>query len=331
MPRLLLIESPEQLELLTGAGALAPLGGAEFSLHAPDAHWTVLDDAGKMTARASLWWNVVPSYPGERLGVIGHYAASDPASAALLLEHSCRELASRGCTLAIGPMDGNTWRRCRFVTERGIEPPFFLEPENPDDYPLHFETAGFSPLARYYSNLDPDLGWSIRNTPQLETGIRNLGITFRHLDPGSFEIELGSIYDLSVAGFRNNFLYTPISREEFLLMYNKIRLCVRPELVLFAEQEGNPVGFLFAVPDMLRPQRGEPLDTVILKSIAVLPEWNGRGIGTLMMARVTQNAREIGFRRSIHALMHEENRSRTMSVHHGTRIRQYTLFARRLT
>lgn len=331
MSRLLLIESPEQLADLVGKDDLTPLGGAEFSLHAPDAHWVVLDNEGKMTARASLWWSVVPPYPGERVGVIGHYAALDAASAAQLLVHSCRELASRNCTLAIGPMDGNTWRRYRFVTGRGTEPPFFLEPDNPDDYPRHFETAGFAPLARYYSNLDPDLGWSIRNAPQLEARIRKLGITFRHLNAGEFDNELARIYDLSVAGFRNNFLYTPISRQEFLAMYDKIRPYVRPEMVLFAEHEGNPLGFLFAVPDMLRHQRGEPLDTVILKSIAVLPEWNGRGIGGLLMGRATENARNLGFRRAIHALMHEDNTSRGMSGRHGTKIREYTLFARRLS
>ncbi|MBI1920762.1 MAG: GNAT family N-acetyltransferase [Geobacter sp.] len=330
MPSLLLIESPEQLESLAGAGDITPLGGTEFSLHAPDTHWVVLDEQGKMTARVSLWWSAVPPYPGERLGVIGHYAALDAASAAQLLAHSCRELASRGCTLAIGPMDGNTWRKYRFVTERGTEPPFFLEPDNPDDYPRHFETAGFASLARYYSNLDPDLGWSIRNATQLEARISKLGITFRHLDQEDFENELKRIYDLSVAGFGNNFLYTPISREEFQLMYEKIRPFIMPELVLFAEQEGKHVGFLFALPDMLRAQRGEALDTVILKSMAVLPEWNGKGIGGLLMARATANAGELGFRRAIHALMHEDNTSRGMSGRHGIKIRQYSLFARRL-
>ncbi len=38
-----------------------------------------------------------------------------PAS---LLEIVSRELGTRGCTLAVGPMDQNTWRDYRFVTER---------------------------------------------------------------------------------------------------------------------------------------------------------------------------------------------------------------------
>jgi predicted N-acetyltransferase YhbS len=225
-------------------------------------------------------------------------------------------------------MDGTTWRRYRLVTRRGTEPPFFLEPDNPDDYPAWFEAAGFSPLARYYSNLDPDLGWGVPDAvrQRLERG----GITIRPLDPADFTGELERIYDISIASFRNNFLYSPISRDEFLALYTRIRPVVQPELVLFAERAGEPVGFIFAVGDQLNRRAGELPETVIIKSLAVLPAWNGKGIGALLMAEVTAGARALGYRRGIHALMHEENRSRSLSGHHGTVMREYALFSRRL-
>ena len=43
--------------------------------------------------------------------------------------------------MAVGPMDGSTWRRYRFITERGAEPAFFLETYNPDVWPLNFTGA----------------------------------------------------------------------------------------------------------------------------------------------------------------------------------------------
>lgn len=331
MSEIMLIESAEQLASLAGRGGIVPLGADEFSRHLPNAHWLLLADEGTLAGRCSAWWKAAPLCPGERLGVIGHYEAGDAGSAGVLLAHACRELARNGCTLAIGPMDGNTWRRYRLVTRRGSEPPFFLEPDNPDVYPRHFEAAGFSSFARYHSNLDPDLGWSVSGETKLLARLRKEGITFRPLDSDDFEKELERIYGLSVDGFRNNLLYTPIGREEFLATYAKVRPFVRPELVLFAEQEGSPVGFIFAIPDMLRARRGEPLDTVILKSLAVLPAWNGKGIGPLLMSMVTRNARELGFRRAIHALMKEDNRSRALSSRHGAEIRQYTLYGRRLS
>lgn len=302
----------------------------EFTSHKPDAHLMLFDN-GMLRARCSLWWRSSPLLSGERAACIGHYAAVDCLDADELLSEACSTLAKNGATLAIGPMDGSTWRRYRLITERGDEPPFFLEPDNQDTYPAHFESAGFAPLTRYYSSLNDGLDKVVALSPEMLRQLQNDSIRIRHLDTGKFMAELSLIYDISVAGFRNNFLYSEISREDFVAMYTKVLPFVRPELVLFAEQCGEPVGFIFALPEMLRIQRGCPPDTVILKSMAVLPEMNGRGIGAALLAQVSCNAGILGFKRAIHALMHENNRSRTMSSHYGHEIRQYTLYSRNLS
>src|SRR5262249_55020969 len=82
-------------------------------------------------AEALLWWTQVPSLPGETIGAIGGFQATSAVAATEVLSRSCVRLRSQGCTLAIGPMDGNTWRRYRFVTDAGTEPPFLLEPTHP--------------------------------------------------------------------------------------------------------------------------------------------------------------------------------------------------------
>jgi GNAT superfamily N-acetyltransferase len=322
------IETVRQLAELAPGGGISPLGEEEFAAHGQDEHWVALASGGTLAARCSLWWHTVPHLTGERPGIIGHFAAADAASAAALLSHCCGLLAGRGCTTVIGPMDGNTWRRYRFVTRRGTEPPFFMEPDNPDEYPAYFEEAGFSPLARYFSNLDPDLGWSVPES--LQQRLERRGIRIRQFDPDDFTGELEKIYGISIASFSNNFLYSPISRDGFLAMYTRVRSAVQPELVLFAEYQDKPVGFVFAIGDLLSSRAGTRPDTVIIKSLAVLPEWNGKGIGPLLMSAATASARALGYRRGIHALMHEANRSRGLSGHHGDVMREYTLYGRRL-
>jgi GNAT superfamily N-acetyltransferase len=105
---------------------------------------------------------------------------------------------------------------------------------------------------------------------------------------------------------------------------------VRPEIVLFAEQHGQPIGFIFAIPDMLQAKRGQSIDTVIIKTMAVHPAHAGLGLGSLLMARCEHAAHELGYRRAIHALFHEKNRSGKISSHTGKVIRRYTLFAKPL-
>jgi GNAT superfamily N-acetyltransferase len=227
-------------------------------------------------------------------------------------------------------MDGNTWRPYRHVTEPGVEPAFFLEPTNPPDFPLAFSNAGFSPLAQYYSAVATDL---THRDPRMEVVGQRLdaaGITIRTFDPTRFDAEAARIYELSRVAFARNFLYTPIPREEFLAHYAAVRTVVRPELCLLAEQQGRLVGFLFALPDMCQRARGHAIDTVVVKTVAALPGRDNAGLGSYLVEQVQLRAHDLGYRRAIHALMHESNKSRNLSAHYARTMRRYTLFSKRL-
>jgi GNAT superfamily N-acetyltransferase len=330
MYRPIAVVRPEELPRFCAAAG-HPLHPEAVARQAPDFSALLEDAAGDAVARCSLWWRQTPPYPGHTLGYVGHYAVSDPAAAPVLLRLACERLAAEGCTLAVGPIDGNTWQRYRLITERSAEPPFFLEPDNPDEWPGQFTDAGFTPLAQYYSALNSDLAAEDPRTPDVTRRVADLGITVQPLRPERFDEEMRRVHALSLLSFRNNFLYTPIGEEDFLAQYRPIRPHLRPDLVLLAERVGELVGYLFALPDLLRAQRGLPLDTMIIKTLAVHPDHGGVGLGSLLMARCHQAARATGFTRAIHALFHEANRSGKISGHTARVIRRYTLFARRLT
>jgi GNAT superfamily N-acetyltransferase len=309
------------------AAAGHPLRPEAVARQAADYSFLLEDGAGDAVARCSLWWRQTPPHEVHRLGYLGHYAVADPESAPALFRHACDRLAAEGCTLAVGPLDGNTWQRYRLLTERGSEPPFFLEPDNPDEWPGQFSAAGFAPLARYCSALNPDLG-AAGVGPELAEKVAARGITVRPLRPEAFDEELRRVHALSLLSFRDNFLYTPITLPDFLSQHTPIRPYLRPDLVLLAERAGELVGYIFAIPDLLQAQRGVPVDTVIVKTMAVHPDCAGAGLGNLLMGRCHEAARAAGFTRAVHALFHEANRSGKISAHTARIIRRYTLFAR---
>jgi GNAT superfamily N-acetyltransferase len=294
--------------------------------------------AGEAVARCSLWWRAAPSVEGERVGCIGHYAATDRAAAAELLAVASTQLAAAGCTLAVGPLDGSTFRSYRFVTQRSyngsIRPSFLLEPDNPDAWPDDFIGAGFTPWIEYVSALAALQGTDPR-LEKLTLGIAAQGIHLRCLDPGisdptHFEKELSRIYPLVMAAFAENPLFTPISCTEFVAQYAPVRTLLSPDLVVLAERGNEVVGFLFVLPDFAQAQRGETIDTVIFKTLAVSPALTGLGLGSLLAATVHTKAYQLGYHWAIHALMHVENRSRRISAHNAQPFRGYTLFARPL-
>jgi GNAT superfamily N-acetyltransferase len=304
----------------------APLSPETVARQQPDASW-LLAAGDNIMARCSLWWQGTPPHDGHRLGYIGHYAATDAAAAHELLGLACARLAEQGCTLAVGPMDGNTWQRYRFVTERGSEPPFFLEPDNPDDWPRQWADFGFTSLAQYYSAVNPDLGVADPRMTVLAQRVHDHGVVIHTLEADRFEEELRRVHALSLLSFRDNFLYSPISEADFLAQYSGIRRHLRPDMVLLAENGSELVGYLFGIPELLRAQRGELVDTAILKTMAVHPEHGGMGLGSLLMARFHEAARQAGFKRAIHALFHESNRSGRLSSHTAHVFRRYTLLA----
>jgi len=287
-----------------------------------------MDGAG---GRCSLWWNTVPEMPGERLGIIGHFQAVSPEAGECLLEGAKSRLASVGCTMAVGPMDGNTWRRYRVLFERGEEPPFFMEPDNPGWWAAAFQNSGFTALATYSSSLVKDLR---RKDPRAERAMKRFekqGIQFRNVALSRFEEDLRRIYEVSLVSFPNNFLYTPVSEEAFMGQYLPYRDKILPDLVFLAEDAGRPVGYLFAIPDYAEAMRGQAIKTVIGKTLAILPGRRYGGLGVVLTGMLHQRAADLGYSRLIHALQNEENQVQNLTGFFGEKMRRYVLFSCQLT
>lgn len=312
------------------SGPVEPLKTEDFLLTGPSRHLAWQDATGGLLARCSLWRARDARGEPTTAGLIGHYSALDVDAGRALLEHASDWHRSEGCERVVGPIDGSTWHRYRLLTERGAEPVFFLEPDNPDDWPRHFADAGFVPLATYTSALNSDLHQFDPRSDLRRSELERNGITIRTIDVERFDVDLAAIHELSLAAFAGNFLFSPIALETFVASYTPIRPHLVPELVLLAEQGGRLVGFIFGIPDLMESWRGEPIRTVILKSLAVRPSCAGNGLGGLLVDDCQRAARKLGFDRAIHALMHENNLSRRISARYGTAIRRYTLYEKPL-
>jgi len=299
-------------------------------LHAADLHLCALSKSNQVLSRCSLWWKHVPPCPGHVVGTLGHYSSADNEAAKMLLSAATDCLRSQGCSLAIGPMDGNTWRRYRFVTDHGSEPPFFLEPSNPAEWPAQFEQAGFGIMASYFSALNADLSQADLRIQSIAERLSQSGVTLRSAQPDKISEELPRIYRVSRTAFTRNFLYTELPEAAFMEQYQRVLPHVRAELVLLAERNSDPVGFLFAVPDLAQAARGLRVDTFIIKTVAILPDRSLTGLGSLLVARAQEIGHQLGYRRCIHALMYESNISLNISRHYAQPMRKYTLYSKDL-
>ena len=278
----------------------------------------------------SLWWQNTIAYRGYPTGYIGDFSEKNPQFSTTLLETACQQLREQGCSFAIAPLDGNTWHHYRLVTKWGSYPPFFLEPKTSEGLYTALLEQEFFPIARYYSALCTNLKIVNRRLLPVKKRLFARGIAIRSLNLQQLEAELEKIYQIAIAAFRQNFLYQLIPKTEFIALYRPLFSSIQPELILLAEDQNKAIGFLFAIPDALEAQRSQAIETVILKTVAILPQRNYAGLGSILVEECHAISSKMGYRKVIHALMNRENLSSNISQYYANPIRHYALFGKQL-
>ncbi|MDB4949694.1 MAG: hypothetical protein JWM27_2343 [Gemmatimonadetes bacterium] len=315
----------------TADAAFAELAPGAATVPA-DARRLLAHDGGRPLARLSVVTvDGLASLSG-RTGMVGHYEGGDSDAGVALLRHACALLRADGAARVIGPMDGSTWARYRFVLppEPGdgpAEAPFLGEPWNPPSYPAHFLAAGFREAARYVSAVSLDPAAPDPRAPQIERRLSTDGITTRALDPARWDADLDAAYGLCSRAFAHNAFFSPISHTAFRALYDPFRGRLDPALVRLAEDaSGALAAFLFAYPDPLSlSAEGRPTRCVF-KTMAAAPEMRGRGLGTLLAEQVRAAAHARGYGTLIHALMRDDNESLRISRHSARVFRRYALY-----
>lgn len=268
----------------------------------------------------------------------GHVGTIAPAPTAnvnqtrVYLRAECDRLYKAGYAAAIAPIDRNTWCRYRCIVEHypigsSERPLFWQEPDLPSHWPIALHQEGFCPIAHYYSAECADLAQVDPRYPELRDRFLRQGIQLRCANLNRPELDLNDIYRVAIVAFARNFLFTPIEQSEFLQRYQPLLPLLDPEWILIAEQAGTIVGFVLGLPDLFAPQT----PTLILKTVACLPERQWAGLGRWLVASFHHRAHKQGYRCIIHALMHQTNPSLNLSRRYAQPFRRYALFGKVLS
>lgn len=284
---------------------------------------------------------------GRRLGMLGFFEALDePEAARAVLDVGCSWLRESGSPTAVGPMDGDTWHKYRLNVGPRDEPPFLLEPYNPDYYERFWTEAGFQPLETYFSKRLDDIGpLAEALAPKSERALKR-GYSLRRFSVDRYDEDMRIIFEISRRIFEGNLLYSPISLDAFLSIYEGLRALIDPDLVWFAHApSGKAVGFVFAYPDVLKPvaamrgrsgtlarlrflmARRRPT-TVNYKTLGLVPEHRRTGLDAALVHRLSESALSRGYRACNLCLIRRGNRSGALAHTLGMEFREYVLFSR---
>ncbi len=279
---------------------------------------------GRIAARAAILPN---KHMATDIAVLGFFEAKDDREAVHSLftdvEDYCR---AAGKKRLVGPMNGSTWQSYRIALPFGE--PFLMDVVSQPYYLMLFEENGFQTISDYLSSkavLEPSCvsRWEERHKRLLARGF-----SIYTLDMKQVESQLKEIHALSLDAFSKNFLYTPISEEQFMAKYVPLMAAADPRFIfLLRNSLGHLVGFHFAMRNLLNHETTE----LIQKTIALASELRGEGIGSFLMEHCRREALLNGYSSVIHALMHTDNVSAKFQFERHRVIRRYKLYGKEIS
>jgi GNAT superfamily N-acetyltransferase len=292
---------------------------------------------------------------GPRTGFFGFFECEyDPAAVSALLGAGERALRGHGVEHVIGPINLTTHDETGLQVDGLESPPMLLSPYNLPYYPELLHSAGYARFREYHSYLwtpDNRMGPAVRRivaSARAGKGI-GAGIAVRPLEPAKWHSEIRTFFGIYNASFENVWGSVPIRWDEFMERANRFRPFLQPELVLFAEHEGRPIGCALTLPDVnellrrvggrlfpfgwLELARGATrIRSARVMILGVRPGFTGRGAAALLAYETAEALRRLGFERAELSLVQgtNERMRRVIEAFDCPRLKTFRLYAKRI-
>ena len=290
----------------------------------------IAESNNKELASAICYFEDTPIYNGKNVGCIGEFEAEDEESGVQLLNKCVNFLKEKKVDFIVAPMNGNTWKKYRTMKYTNGDNLFALENVNPIEHNEILKKAGFSEIHTYTSTKGLiENAYKSEILEMAEQGLEDENIEIRTFNKQDCITDLKKIFNVSKQSFCRNPFYTPIEENDFLKQYEQYISMVDSDLILIAEKEGKEIGFVFCIPDYNEAKEGKKISTLILKTIAVLPEYEYLALGNVLLNKIVKSAKNKGYEQWIFAFMYSNNTSQKMAERNNTEIiREYALYGK---
>jgi GNAT superfamily N-acetyltransferase len=286
-----------------------------FHDHASMTLWLAWRDGRAVGRVAAIDDRLHDATHGERVTWFGFFEASDADVAAGLLDAVERHARARGSLIVRGPANPSLHASAGLLIDAFADDPFVLMPYNPPAYPTFVEAAGYRKAKDLF-------GWSLDlRAPLPERLVRlcarvarrdDLVVRTVRMTRRGFAEDLDALKIIYRAAWAGNWGFVPPTDAELEHLAHELRPVIEPDLIVFVECAGRPVGVAVAVPDvnqvlkrmhgrllpfglvhLLRRRRLITRGRVLL--LGVLPEHRRRGLYPLLIAELHRRGRARGY------------------------------------
>ncbi len=260
----------------------------------------------------------------DKVGFFGFFeVVEDFAVAQALLETAADWLRERGMEAIRGPESFSQNEECGLLVDGFDSPPVVLMTYNPRYYQDFIERAGFGKVQDLYAwdllttifDLDPE------RLPRkflrvAEQARKREGLVIRTIDMKRFDEEVERVKKVYNAAWEQNWGFVPLTDHEIDHLAAEMKMIVDPDLVHFAELDGEPIGICLGLPDVYqamlkaKPQPNtwslpltlgkflwhrRKIDTFRLWAMGVLPEYRALGIDAIFYVETARKSFAKGY------------------------------------
>lgn len=287
-------------------------------------------------------------FHGEKVGFFGFFECErDLEVAGQLLDQVKRFLRAKGLEMVIGPMNPSTNHECGLLIEGFDSSPFVMMPYNPPYYQELLEGCGLQKAKDLYANIILGDGSVPSRILRMSDRIkrRSPGLNVRPLDLKGVEEDAKRVKDVYNAAWRDNWGFVPPTDEEMRLMIKRLKPLVVPDVALFAEIGKETVGFILGLPNynlvlkrlngrlgLLGPLKflyyARKIHEIRVMILGVLPEFQKRGIETLLYAEIFRRGQARGYRKAEMSWILEDNHLMQKGIEDfgGRRYKTYRIY-----
>lgn len=224
--------------------------------------WLALSE-GKVVGRiAGIINDNHNEFHNEKTGFFGFFeCVNDKRVSGKLFDMAADFSRSEGMNVLRGPVNPSTNDECGLLIDSFDIPPVMLMPYNPVYYKDLITSYGFVKakdllafdIDRYVIKDEKMMQKLERVTSMI---MKKENITYRNVNLKDFKNEVQKVREIYNDAWSRNWGFVPMTEEEFNFIADHLKMIVDPDFIQFAEQNGKPIGFSLAVPDINLATKG---------------------------------------------------------------------------
>lgn len=208
------------------------------------------------------------------------------------------EAKAQGIGKLMGPVNGSVWHHYRAVTETDGTPFFKSELPSAPWYHDYLEAKNPSETVHYHSGYRTRFDAILALGPLVAPALLKYGLSVRRLEHAGAG-ELPTVVALSRAIFKGNWGYVDLADEEFTALYAPSKLASGLHALYFLQRGEQVIGYASVFE--------EGADTLACKTMAILPEYQGQGLGNALAYEIHKDAAREGAKKMLYTLIRDEN------------------------